>query len=121
MKYDKKISNKYEIPINNQIICHLKTRNPLNDNEFVSSYPGSFFSCKELLQCQNCELIFADKLPSKKELDEYYEMMNEFRKQYIDFKEAEKFLSVEPMSYIDYCHFNGYNTEFKEDELKDLF
>jgi len=57
----------------------------------------------------------------QKELDEYYEMMNEFRKQYIDFKEAEKFLGVEPMSYIDYCHFNGYNTEFKEDELKDLF
>jgi 2-polyprenyl-3-methyl-5-hydroxy-6-metoxy-1,4-benzoquinol methylase len=43
-----------------------------NDTEFVSSYPGSFLSCKELLQCQNCELIFADKLPSKKELDEYY-------------------------------------------------
>ena len=42
------------------------------ENEFVSSYPGSFFSCKELFQCQYCELIFADKLPSKKELDEYY-------------------------------------------------
>ena len=47
-------------------LCHS------NANKFVSSYPGSFFTCKELLQCQNCELIFADKLPSKKELDEYY-------------------------------------------------
>ena len=47
-------------------LCHS------NANKFVSSYPGSFLSCKELLQCQNCELIFADKLPSKKELDEYY-------------------------------------------------
>jgi len=37
-----------------------------------ASYPGKFLSCNELLQCQNCELIFADKLPSKKELDEYY-------------------------------------------------
>ena len=43
-----------------------------NENEFISSYPGYFLSCKELLQCKNCELIFADKLPSKKELDEYY-------------------------------------------------
>jgi hypothetical protein len=57
----------------------------------------------------------------QKELDEYYEMMNEFRKKYIDFKEAEKYLNVEPMSYIDYCNFNGYDTEFKEDELKDFF
>ena len=37
-----------------------------------ASYPGTFLSCNELLQCQNCELIFAAKLPSKKELDEYY-------------------------------------------------
>ena len=36
------------------------------------SYPGTFLSCNELLQCQNCDLIFADKLPSKNELDEYY-------------------------------------------------
>ena len=57
----------------------------------------------------------------QKELDEYYEMINGFRKQYIDFSQAEKFLNVEPMSYIDYCFFNGYDTEFKEDELKDLF
>ena len=43
-----------------------------NENEYISSYPGYFLSCKELLQCKNCELIFADKLPSKKELDKYY-------------------------------------------------
>ena len=42
------------------------------ENEFVSSYPGTFLSCNELHECQNCELIFADKLPSLKELDEYY-------------------------------------------------
>ena len=53
----------------NLLICPLCQS---KENEFVSSYPGSFLSCKELLQCQNCELIFADKLPSKKELDEYY-------------------------------------------------
>ena len=53
----------------NLLICPLCQS---DDNEFVSSYPGTFLSCKELLQCQNCELIFADKLPSKKELDEYY-------------------------------------------------
>ena len=53
----------------NLLICPLCQS---NENEFVSSYPGSFLSCKELLQCQNCELIFASKLPSKKELDEYY-------------------------------------------------
>jgi len=43
-----------------------------NENEFISSYPGYFLSCKELLQCKNCELIFANKLPSKLELDKYY-------------------------------------------------
>ena len=53
----------------NLLICPLCQS---DDNEFVSSYPGTFLSCKELLQCKNCELIFADKLPSKKELDEYY-------------------------------------------------
>ena len=53
----------------NILICPLCQS---NDTEFGSSYPGSFLSFKELLQCQNCELIFADKLPSKKELDEYY-------------------------------------------------
>ena len=53
----------------NPLICPLCQS---NENEFVSSYPGSFLSCEELLQCQNCDLIFAYKLPSKKELDEYY-------------------------------------------------
>ena len=43
-----------------------------NENKFVSYYPGSFLSCKELLQCQICELIFANKLPSRKDLDDYY-------------------------------------------------
>lgn len=38
----------------------------------ISNYPGSFLSCKVLLQCQTCELVFADKLPSKGELNEYY-------------------------------------------------
>ena len=50
----------------NLLICPLCQS---DDNEFVSSYPGTFLSCKELLQCQNCELIFAEKLPSKKDLD----------------------------------------------------
>ena len=53
----------------NLLICPLCQS---KENEFLLSYPGSFLSCEELLQCQNCELIFADKLPSKKELDEYY-------------------------------------------------
>ena len=42
------------------------------NNEFVTPYPGSFYFCKDLHQCQSCELIFAEKLPSKKDLDEYY-------------------------------------------------
>ncbi|MBT7901106.1 MAG: methyltransferase domain-containing protein [Candidatus Marinimicrobia bacterium] len=37
-----------------------------------ASYPGKFLSCNELLQCQNCDLIFADKIPSKNELNKYY-------------------------------------------------
>jgi len=53
----------------NLLICPLCKS---NDNEFVSSYPGSFLSCKEIMRCQNCELIFANKFPSKKELDKYY-------------------------------------------------
>ena len=40
--------------------------------KFKSNYHGSFLSCKDLLQCQSCELIYSDKLPSKSELNEYY-------------------------------------------------
>ena len=57
-----------------------------------ASYPGKFLSCNELLQCQNCELIFADKPPSKKELDEYYstglyydKVANPYNPQTLDF------------------------------------
>jgi 2-polyprenyl-3-methyl-5-hydroxy-6-metoxy-1,4-benzoquinol methylase len=57
-----------------------------------ASYPGKFLSCNELLQCQNCELIFADKLPSKKELDEYYstglyydKVLDPYNTQFLDF------------------------------------
>jgi len=57
----------------------------------------------------------------QKELDEYYEMIDEFRKQYIDFKDIEKYMGVEPMNYIDYCEFNGYQMEYKDDDLKKLF
>ena len=54
---------------NNLLICPLCQS---HKNYYVTSYPGSFLSCKELLKCQKCELIFANRLPSKKELDEYY-------------------------------------------------
>ena len=43
-----------------------------NNNEFISSYLGSFLSCKELRQCQSCDLIFAGKMPTKSEIDKYY-------------------------------------------------
>ena len=73
----------------NLLICPLCQS---NDNEYVSSYPGTFLSCKELLHCQNCELIFADKLPSKKELDEYYskglyydKVLDPYNSQVLDF------------------------------------
>jgi 2-polyprenyl-3-methyl-5-hydroxy-6-metoxy-1,4-benzoquinol methylase len=39
---------------------------------FYSSYPGKFFSCNELLKCSDCKLIFANKLPSKDNLNKYY-------------------------------------------------
>ena len=63
-----------------------------NNNEFISSYLGSFLSCKELRQCQSCELIFAKKLPSKSELDEYYstglfydKLSNPYNPEFINF------------------------------------
>jgi SAM-dependent methyltransferase len=39
---------------------------------FYSSYPGTFLSCNELLKCSDCKLIFANKLPSKDNLNKYY-------------------------------------------------
>ena len=41
-------------------------------NEFVSNYPVSFFACKILIQCQTCEIIFANPIPSKEELNNFY-------------------------------------------------
>ena len=41
-------------------------------NFYLSNYPGSFLSCKSLYKCEKCELIFANKIPSKDELDKYY-------------------------------------------------
>ena len=55
------------------------------------------------------------------ELDEYYDMIKEFRQKYIDFKDVEKYFYVEPLSYIDYCEINGYEREIKDEELKDFF
>ena len=52
-----------------KIICPLCQT---SSNNLISPYPGLFISCKELRQCKSCELIFAEKLPSKLELDEYY-------------------------------------------------
>ena len=47
---------------------------PLCNNHSVpfDSYPGTFLSCKKLVECQECTLIFASTIPSKKELDQYY-------------------------------------------------
>ena len=47
----------------------------LSRKKFISNYHGSFLSSKDLLQCQSCELIYSDKLPSKSELNEYYEFV----------------------------------------------
>ena len=56
-----------------------------------------------------------------KELEDYHNMIKEFRQQYIDFNDVEQFFKIEPLSYIDYCDINGYEREFKDDELKELF
>ncbi len=56
-----------------------------------------------------------------KELEDYKDMINEFRQQYIDFSNVEHFFQVEPLSYIDYCDINGFEREFKDEELKELF
>ena len=63
-----------------------------NDNGFLSSYLGSFLSCKELFRCQSCDLVFAFKLPSKDELAEYYssglyydQVADPFKPEFLDF------------------------------------
>ena len=57
----------------------------------------------------------------KQELEDYQNMINEFRQKYIDFNDVEHYFKVEPLSYIDYCDINGYEREFKDEELKELF
>ena len=42
------------------------------DTKFISKYPGTFLSCRELHQCNNCSLIFCDEMPSNEELKKYY-------------------------------------------------
>ena len=72
-----------------KIICPLCQN---HSNNLICSYPGSFLSCKELRQCKSCNLIFAEKLPSKSELNEYYssglfydKMSNPFNQEFLDF------------------------------------
>ena len=38
----------------------------------ICDYPGSFLNCTELVQCSECELIFATPVPSTSELNNYY-------------------------------------------------
>lgn len=44
----------------------------VDKSESLVHYPGSFLRCDELLQCLECNLIFANPLPLKQELDQYY-------------------------------------------------
>ena len=62
------------------------------ESVFLSNYPGSFLSCKELHECHRCELVFTEKMPSKEELISYYsnggfydEFVNPFNKEFINF------------------------------------
>jgi 2-polyprenyl-3-methyl-5-hydroxy-6-metoxy-1,4-benzoquinol methylase len=62
------------------------------ESVFLSNYPGSFLSCKELHECHRCVLVFTEKMPSKEELISYYsnggfydEFFNPFSKEFINF------------------------------------
>ena len=43
-----------------------------NQSTYVSKYPGSFFEASHLIECNNCKLVYASKMPKKNDLDQYY-------------------------------------------------
>lgn len=64
-----------------------------NDCVLYGNYISeNFLSCKFIIKCNNCDLTFADKLPSSKELDTYYssglyyeKVSNPYKNNMIDF------------------------------------
>ena len=75
----------------NNITCPLcnSEQNPINK---VANYPDMFLSCKSIILCKECNLIFASPLPNSEELNQYYgcglyydTTKSPFEKQFLDF------------------------------------
>jgi 2-polyprenyl-3-methyl-5-hydroxy-6-metoxy-1,4-benzoquinol methylase len=55
--------------INENTLCPLCLK---SDTNFLSDYPGTFLSCKELHWCKCCGIIYGVELPEGEELKIYY-------------------------------------------------
>jgi hypothetical protein len=57
----------------------------------------------------------------QRELDDYNHMMKEFEEQYIDFYKIKEYLTISPLSYVDYCSVNNFDMEYNDEDIKSLY